>query len=243
MKKTLTLSLLSLFLVSLVVSPSFGDKASKILEKMIEAQGGRKVLEGIKDTTITGTMEMIQYGMNGSLTMYQKEPNKMRLDIEVMGTVITQAFDGEAAWWVNPQTGSSEEMPENQAEDMKRQALGNDSLLHPEKYGITYAYKGNEKIEGRDYIVLEQIFSDGYKATLYIDPQTYLTYKAKSKTTNQMGVEVEGETIFSDYKKVEGMMVPHSLTIYQDGEEFMKMNVTEVTYNSTLEDSLFKMSE
>ncbi len=243
MKKILTLSFLSLFFMSLLTVPGFCQKASDILEKMIEAQGGRKLLEGIKDTTVSGTIEMIQFGMNGSLTMYQKEPNKMRMDIEVMGMVITQAFDGETAWWINPQTGSSEEMPEKQAEDMKRQALGNDSLIHPEKYGITYTYKGKEKIEGKDYLVIEQTFSDGFQATLYIDPQTYLTYKTKGTTTNQMGVEVEGETYFSDYKKVEGMMVPYTLTIYQDGEEFMKMSITEVTFNSSLEDDLFKMSE
>ncbi|MFQ5722590.1 MAG: outer membrane lipoprotein carrier protein LolA [Candidatus Aminicenantales bacterium] len=243
MKKIITVSFLSLFLMSLLTFPGFCQKPSDILEKMIEAQGGRKLLERIKDTTVSGTIEMIQFGMNGSLTMYQKEPNKMRMDIEVMGMVITQAFDGETAWWINPQTGSSEEMPERQAEDMKRQALGNDSLLHPEKYGITYTFKGKEQIEGKDYLVLEQTFSDGFQATLYIDPQTYLTYKTKGTTTNQMGVEVEGETYFSDYKKVEGMMVPHTLTIYQDGEEFMKMSITEITFNSGLEDDLFKMSE
>jgi len=243
MKKTLIFSLLFLFLMSLITAPGFSQKASDILEKMIETQGGRKLLEAIKDSTITGTIEMIQFGMNGSLTMYQKEPNKMRMDIEVMGMVITQAFDGETAWWVNPQTGSSEEMPEKQSEDMKRQALGNDSLLNPAKYGITYTFKGKETIEEKDYLVLEQTYSDGFKATLYIDPQTYLTYKTKGITTNQMGVEVEGETYFSDYKKVEGMMIPYSLTIFQDGEEFMKMTVTEATFNSGLEDDLFKMSE
>ncbi len=60
---------------------------------------------------------------------------------------------------------------------------------------------------------------------------------------NQMGVEVEGETILSDYKKVEGIMVPHTITTYQDGEEYMKITITEGSFNSGLEDSLFKMSE
>jgi len=243
MKKTLTLSLLSLFILCLVVSPGSGEKASEILEKMIEAQGGRKVLESIKDTTLSGSMEMIQMGISGSLTMYQKEPNKMRMDGEVMGMVFTQAFDGETAWMVNPQTGATEEMPENLTEEVKRQALGNDALLHPEKYGITYTYKGKEKIEDKDYFVLEQTYSDGHTATHYLDTETYLTYKTKAATINQMGVEVEGETFFSDYKKVDEVMFPHSLTIFQDEEEFMIITITEVTFNSGLEDSLFKMSE
>lgn len=243
MKKILSTSLLSLLLVVWAASPGICQEASDILEKMIDAQGGRKLLESIEDATFTGTMEMIQMGLSGAVTMYQKDPNKIRWDGEMMGMVFTQACDGQAAWTTNPQTGMSEEMPEKMAEYFKREAIGDDALLNPEKYGIAYTLKGKEKIEEKEYYVLEQTFSDGYKVTLYIDAQTYLTYKTKAMTLNQMGVEVEGETILSDYEKVEGMMMPHTITIYQDGEEFMTITLTEVSINTGLEDSLFKMSE
>jgi len=243
MKKIFSACLLSLFLLSLITSPGLGQEASDILKKMVEAQGGKKVLEQIKDMTSSGTLEMTQMGMSGSMTMYKKEPDKVRMDIELMGMIITQAFDGETAWWINPQTGSREEVPEQQSEDMKRMALGIDALLYPEKYGITFVSKGKEKIEEKEYFVLEQTFPDGHKATLYIDPKTYLTYKSKTTTMNQMGVEVESETFESDFKKVNGMTIPYSIIIFQEGEEFMKLTFTEITFNSGLEDSLFKMNE
>ena len=243
MKRIFSVCLLGFFLLSLMVSPGHSQKASDILKKMVDAQGGKKVLEKVKDMTSTGSLELIQMGMSGSMTMYKKEPDKVRMDIEVMGMIITQAYDGETAWWVNPQTGSKEEVPEQQAQDMKRMALGVDAFLNPEKYGITFASKGKEKIDEKEYLVLEQTFSDGHKATLYIDPKTYLTYKSKSTTVNQMGVEVEQETFESDFKKVEGMTIAYSLIIFQDGEEFMKLALSEVTFNSGLEDSLFKMEE
>jgi len=243
MKKYLSFSISAVFLLCLITNPGFGQTAKEILGKMIEAQGGEKTLEAIKDTTITGTMEMVQMGVSGSMTMYQKEPNKTRVDIEVMGMVITQAYDGTVAWMTNPQTGATQEMPEKFAQEMKRQALGNDSLLHPEKYGISYELKEKEKIDDKDCFVLEQVFSDGYKATLYIDSATFLPYKSKAKTINQMGVEVLGETILSNYQKVEGTTVAHSMTIFQDGQEYIKMTITKVSYNSGLEDSLFKMTK
>jgi outer membrane lipoprotein-sorting protein len=242
MKRIFSVYLLSFFLLSLMVSAGLSQDASDILEKMIEAQGGKKVIENIKDMTSSGTLEMTQMGMSGSMTMYRKEPDKVRMDIEVMGMVITQAFDGETAWWVNPQTGSPEEMSEQQSESMKRMSFGIDALLYPEKYGITYSYKGKEKIDEKEYFVLEQTFPDGFKATIYIDPKTYLSYKSKSTIVNQMGVEVEQETFETDYKNVNGMMIAHSITIFQGGEEYMKINVTEMTFNSGLEDSFFKMS-
>ena len=243
MKKIFSACLLSLFLLSLMTSPGLSQEASDILKKIIEAQGGKKVLEKIKDMTSSGTLEMIQMGMSGLMTMYKKEPNKVRMDIEVIGMIITQAFDGETAWWVNPQTGSREEVPERQAEDMKRMALGIDAFIYPEKYGISFAYKGKEKIDEKEYLVLEQTFSDGHKATLYIDPKTYLTYKSTSTIMNQMGVEVEQETFEADFKKVDGMTIAYSIIILQDGEEFMKLTLTDITFNSGLEDSLFKMNE
>ncbi len=243
MKKIFSDCLLSLFLLSLMTSPGHSQEASDILKKIVEAQGGKKVLEKIKDMTSSGTIELTQMGMTGSMTMYKKEPDKVRMDIEVMGMIITQAYNGETAWWVNPQTGNREEVPEQQAEDMKKMALGIDAFLYPEKYGIAFAYKGKEKIEEKDYLVLEQTFSDGHKATLYIDPKTYLTYKTKSTTMNPMGAEVEQETFESDFKKVNGMTIPYSIIIFQDDEEFMKLTLTDISFNSGLEDSLFKMSE
>lgn len=211
--------------------------------KWIEAQGG-KALAAIKDTTIAGSIEFVQMGLTANFTIYQKEPNKMRIDIEVMGMNITQVFDGEKAWYTNPQTGTIEEMPETQSREFARQALGNDSLLHPEKYGITYNFKGKEKINEVEYLVLEQTFSDGTIVNIYLDPQTYLSVKTKGKTINSMtGLPVEAETHHSDYRKIDGTLVPFQLTTYYDGQEFQKMTLQKIVYNSGLEDSLFTLKK
>ena len=243
MKKNFALFLIGSLLISFLITQGYSETAKQVLDKIIEAQGGRDLLSKINDQTFSGSMEMIQMGLSGSITMYQKRPNKLRMDMEVMGMMITQAYDGEIAWMTNFQTGNAEELPERMAEDLRRQAIGDDALLNPEKYGITFALKDKETIEGKDYIVLEQTFSDGYKVILYIDPETYLAYKTKAKAFNQMGVEVESETLLSDYKEIKGMMLPHSIIIYQDGEEFLQMTVTETSFNTNLEDAMFKMSE
>lgn len=245
MKKILSFCLLNFFLLSLLTSPGYSQKASDILDKMIDAQGGREVLASIKDTTISCSIEMIGMGASGLGTVYHKEPNKIRADMEIMGMVITLASDGETAWMINPQTGSTEEMSGKEAEDLKRDAFdfGYSALLYPEKYGITYAYKGKEKIEEKDYFVLEQTLSDGHKKTLYIDSKTYLTFKIKDITLNDTGVEVEEEEFRSDYKKVDGVMFYHSITSFEDGGETEKITVINVRFNTGLEDSLFKMSK
>lgn len=243
MKKNLAIVACLILMTTVALSPAFSQTGKEILAKMIEAQGGFKALEAIKDTTLTGTMEMIQMGINGTITLCQKEPNKMRLDIGIMGMVITQAFDGEKGWWVNPQTGNTEVMDEKMAQDLKRQSMGNDSLLHPEKWGITFDFKGKEKVNEKEYLLLEQTLSDGHKFTHYIDPETYLTFKTKTRGVNMAGVDSDVETYQSDFKKVDGVVVFHTMTTFQDGQEFMRMTITKVAFNSGLDDSMFSMKQ
>jgi outer membrane lipoprotein-sorting protein len=243
MRKTLIFSLGLLLLIGSLSLNGICQTMDEVRAKMIDALGGRKVLEAIKDTTFIATMEIPKMGINGTMTMYQKEPDKMRMDQEFMGQRVTQGFDGKTAWFTNPMTGKAEEMPEKSAAEMKRQAFGNDSLLNPEKYGITYTLKGKAKEDDKDCFVIEQTFSDSRKATIFIDANTYLNYKVRATTVNEAGVETEIETIFSVYKKVGDTLVAHSMAIKQGGEAFAKMNVSEVSFNTGLEDSLFKIPE
>ncbi len=243
MKKTLIGLMLALLAAGFILAPASGQTVKDVLDKMIQAQGGRKALEAIKDTTTTGSFEMVQMAMSGSMTMYNKEPNLMRMDMEAQGYLITQAFDGQTAWATNPMTAATEVMSEQQALYFKRGALGNASLLAPETLGITYELKGTEKVNDKDYIVVLQKQADGYTMTFYLDPQTYLTYKSTGKSLDMMGGEVDGETVMEDYQTTDGIPAPRSLTIYQNGVEFIRIKISSVKFNSGLEDSLFKMKQ
>ena len=77
MKKRLSCGLLGLSILGLLVVPGSSQNADEILERVIKAQGGRKILEGIKDVTTVADMEVIQMGITGSVTIYTKEPNML----------------------------------------------------------------------------------------------------------------------------------------------------------------------
>jgi outer membrane lipoprotein-sorting protein len=241
MKKILSMSVLGLFCLSLLVSAGFSQDIKEIRAKMVEASGGTKVYENLKDLTITGTLDLTMQGLSGSLTIYKKEPDKRRTDIEVMGMLITQAYDGEIAWFTNPQTGATEELSGDQAAQLKRQAMPSLAAVYPEKYGISWEYKSKETIEDKEYLVLNSTYPDGFKITVYVDPETYLTYKTIALTTGQMGTEVEVEQYSADYKTFGGMVFPSVITSYQDGEEYSVITIDNVELNKGLEDSMFKM--
>jgi outer membrane lipoprotein-sorting protein len=242
MKKTMIFCILGIFLVSVTATPGYSQTAEEIIQKMIKATGGRKALESIDDSTLTGTMEFVQEGVSGEITVYKKEPSKMRVDVEVMGMVITQAYDGNLVWWTNPQTGATEEMPANEAASMKRDALPRDATFNPEKYGISFTSKGKEALEGKDHYVIEQTYADGFIATLYVDCATYLITKSKGTLESAIG-EAEFEQHASDYKKIHGLMIAHKFTTYMNGAEARILTITDVQYNTGLKDSMFKMEE
>lgn len=241
MKKIISMSVLGLFCLGLLVSAGFSQDIKEIRARMVEASGGKKVYENLKDLTISGTLDLTMQGLSGTLTIYKKEPDKRRTDIEVMGMLITQAYDGEIAWFTNPQTGSAEELSGDQAAQLKRQAMPSLAAVYPEKYGISWEYKGKESIEEKEYLVLSSTYPDGFKVTVYVDPETYLTYKTKSVTTGQMGTEVEVEQYSADYKTIGGMVFPSLITSFQDGEEYSVITIDDVKTNTGLEDSMFKM--
>jgi outer membrane lipoprotein-sorting protein len=244
MKKIGVLVVVAILIAGGLTPPAYGQTAQDVLAKMIEAMGGRQALEAVKDTTLSGTFEFVTMGMSGGMTVYAKEPNKARIDIEVMGMVITQAYDGQVAWFVNPQTGATEEMPAAQATEMQRRAMGNDVLLNPGKVGVTYTLKDRETVDTKDYIVLEQKLSDGFTSKLYIDPATYLVMRQRAKGLNPMTqAEVDSETVLSDYRPVNGIKMAHSSVTFQEGAETMRITFAKVTCNTGLADSFFVMSK
>jgi outer membrane lipoprotein-sorting protein len=218
-------------------------EAMAVVDKLISAMGGRKVLESIKDTTISGTAEIVQFGITVPITLYQKEPNKMRMDITIAeaNMTIIQAFDGQKGWYTNPQSGATEEMPDFMAKDMARQAGQNQALLFPQKANVTFALKPKAAVEGKDYIVLEQTQADGHKTTFYLDPETYLPYKTETRTLDQNGAEVDSTTYSTNYQKVGGTLVPYSVRVVQNGADAQRMTITAVTHNTNLDDAFFTL--
>jgi hypothetical protein len=217
--------------------------AMAVVDKMIAALGGRRALESIKDATMSGTMEIVQFGVTAPMTVYMKEPNKVRADITIAeaNMTIIQAFDGQKGWYTNPQSGATEEMPDFMARQFSRQAGANEALLSPQKNGVAYALKPKAAIEGKDYIVLERTLADGHKTTFFLDPGTYLPYKTAERALDQSGAEVDTETFPANYQKVGATVVPYAIRIVQNGADAQRMTITAVTYNTNLDDAFFTL--
>jgi outer membrane lipoprotein-sorting protein len=217
--------------------------ALAVLEKLIGAMGGRKVLESIKDTTITGTVEIVQFGISvtAPFTICTKEPNMVRTDVTIDDPSVTysQAYNGQKGWATNPQTGTTEEMPDYLMKEMARRAGQNQALLFPQKNGVTYALKPKSAIDGKDYIVLEQTLADGHTTTFFLDQETTLPFKVQTLSVDESGAEVDAEIYPANYQKVGGAMVAFSSRTLSNGSESRRTTFASVTFNKNLDDALF----
>ena len=195
MKRILAFSVVCLFSLGLIATSDAGlfaqdAKAMQVLEKMIEAMGGRATMQAVKDMTATGTMAMPSMGLEAPATLYTKKENKFRMDIEFMGTSITSAYDGEAGWVINPQTGAVEDLPGEQLEETKRMAMGDSAYLDPEKYGIVYTSKGQEKLEDKDYdaaSIANSVKARMIKRDVIKEDQVKVIYKSQTFPTTGYG--------------------------------------------------------
>jgi len=218
-------------------------EALAVVEKLVAAMGGRKAFASIRDTTATGTAEMVQYGITVPITVYQKGTDKLRVEITIpeANMTIVRAFDGRKAWVTDPRSGAIEEMPDFMAKQLARQAAGTLAWLDPRQAGVTFALKPKAALEGKDYVVLEQTEADGHKTVYYLDPETYLPYLTRTRAFDQGGTEVDTETYATRYEKAGGVLVPYALRTLHNGVEAQRITITAVTRNTSLDDGIFTL--
>lgn len=214
----------------------------ELIAKNIEAKGGMAKLKAVKSMRATGKIAGGQ-GMEFPFVMINKRPKSARMEFTFQGMTGMQVYDGKTAWMSMPFMGKKEPevMPAEQAKDMEEQADMDGPLVDYKEKGNTVELLGKEQVEGADTYKLKVTLKNGDVRTIYLDAETYLEVKMESKRMVR-GTEVEGESYLSDYKEVEGLMIPHVMEQAQKGSPArQKMVIEKVEINPDIQDSLFAM--
>jgi hypothetical protein len=101
-------------------------------------------------------------------------------------------------------------MPKEQAEQMKEQLDIEGSLVDWASKGHTLELLGPGSAQGTDAYIIKAKLASGKEHTYYLDAEAFVPFLMETTTTVQ-GVEMEIETIFSDYKEVGDLMMAHSI--------------------------------
>jgi hypothetical protein len=235
-------ALFAVALVALIAPLAHAQTVDEILAQHFTASGGLEKMRAVKTLRMVGKMT-VGPGMESPFTMDRKRPNLQRVDFTFQGMTGTQAFDGKRAWAVMPFMGKKDPEPASD-EDSKEaadQADFDGALVDWKDKGHQLELIGKESVEGAEAWKLKLTKKSGSIDYYYIDTDTKLLLKEEGKRTIR-GTEVEGESTFGDYKEVEGMLMPFSMTNAVKGSERKQtMTFDKIETNVAMDDAHFMM--
>ena len=184
--------------------------ARAVIDRHIEAIGGRKAILGHASTYASGTMSMPSSGVSGSLDVYAARPDKsfVKLSIGGIGDVL-EGSDGKIAWSVSAITGPMLATGRELAQ--KKFDAAYDADLHdPARYKSMRTVE-QAPYEGRPCYKLSLVHLDGTEDIEYYDVATKLKVATVATRESPMG-PVHVTLSFADYRKFGDLLVPTTMT-------------------------------
>jgi len=234
--------LISVVVLGLLAPIASAQTVDELLAKNFEAKGGLQKLKAVQSMKATGKMVLGQ-GMEAPFVLYAKRPKNMRMEFTIQGMTGVQAYDGKTAWMTMPFMGKKdpEAMPTEEAKMVEEQADMDGPLMDYKEKGNKVELAGKEQVEGADAYKIKCTLKNGDIRWFYLDAESYLEIKGEAKRTIR-GTEVDGESYLSDYKEVDGLMMPYAMESGSKGAPHrQKMVFEKVEFNVPLADSLFAM--
>lgn len=214
-------------------------KLRELVNRSIKAHGGADNLEKFKAsiTKIKGKMLDLEYTAENAVQL----PDCLRSAAESKLGKLVQTIDGDQGWIKFGELSRKcikEELPELR-EQLNALRIAHLTVLTDKEYKLTPL--GEEQIDGRSAIGIRVEHKGFRDVNLYFDKESNLLVKVQTPIRDLLrgGEEVAAETIYSDYRSVDGVMTAYKFTIKYDGKVYNEGEITEVKYSESLDKSLF----
>jgi len=214
--------------------------AQQIIDKSIEASGGRAAHEKVTSRTAKGSFTLAAMGASGSIEIYAKAPDKSLSVISVEGFgEIRNGCDGKVVWAENPQQGLTE-MEGEAAAVVRRSSVFNLELKWRDMYPKADV-KGKQKLGEREAWVVELTPADGKPVTHYYDAETFLLVGQDASMPTMEGLTTVA-TRLADYRDVDGVKVPFKITQTLPMGDLV-VTLSEAKHNQEIDDARFAKPE
>lgn len=185
-----------------------------VIARTIEAYGGEQSLLGatgtLQEGTVTSTMRS---GAEGKIVRLYERPVRLRVEVEYSGDESeVRILDGGRGW----RNGSPATGPMYEAMLLQAARLGLPVILL--EFQASLQDRGEVERDGRRYRVIELGFHDGLTITMDIDPESGLILRSEGAISAGGGrPELTFATEYSDFRTVEGIVVPFHEVNYAQG--------------------------
>ena len=231
--------LLALF----VAAPAPESPEEAIVKKAIAAHGGeanlKKFPAGV--SKIAGTVVEPKLPFTGSMAF--SVPDKVRVEMvfEVAGRKASsvQIINGEKV--SQTENGVTSKLTDAVADELRESAAIQElAQLYPllgKKYTVVAGK--DETFDGKECTTLTVKAKGLKETTLAFDKKTGLLTAMKRKGLNPVQKVVDELTVFTDFKTIDGLVVPMKSKVAHDGRPFLEMTVTEYKPLAKVDDKYF----
>ncbi|MEP7011290.1 MAG: hypothetical protein ABJC13_13290 [Acidobacteriota bacterium] len=230
-------SLMTFAVAAVFAASAFAQTADEVIEKNIQARGGREKVKSVQALRMTGK-RTFGPGIEAPFVVEIARPNKMHLEFVIQGMTAVITSDGTAGWQLMPFLGKkdAEPMSDDELKSMKDEADIDGSFVDYKDKGHTVEMLGKVDLEGAPAYKLKVTKKSGDVETLYFDADSSLLVQSEGKSTVR-GQEVETITTFGDYKEVDGGLYAFSSESKQKGAPGpggFSMTIEKIEVNPTL---------
>jgi len=205
-----------------------GMSAETVLEKYIEAIGGKEKLMGVESYSLMAEAEM--QGMKLNLEVKKTSKNQFMQDVKVMGNSMSkQVVDGDKGYMV--MRGQRKDFGEDELKKLKEE-----SAPFPELnlLNTDVTLEGIEVLNGKKT----------YKIKISDEKTSFYDIETGLKVRDAVSVEVQGQQMnttfdYTDYKEVSGIKFPF-LFIQTMGPQKFDYIVKEIKVNEGVSDVDFE---
>lgn len=221
--------------------------ADELISKTIVALGGEENLRKITSRTIEFDLNAVNQGVKGTGVVYSKAPalTRSKTTLKALGKKIgwiDEVFDGTTAY-SKYSFSEPEEATGKRLIDLK---FG--YALHPffdlKERAEKIEVLGKDKFEEKDVWILAITPKGGSRVIFRIDAESYLPLKRSGVVVSSTSsVEQTVSDTYSDYRKVDGIMIPFTTVSNNPNMGDIISTVRKIKHNKKISDSKFKVSK
>jgi len=222
------------------------NKARALLDQAIEALGGNAYLN-IEDMTQEGRTYSFHHGEpSGAGVLFwrlYRFPDKDRLELTKKRDV-AYVYRGNEGFEITYK-GVRADDPKSVTDFIRRRKYSLEWVLRKwlHEPGMALFYDGPAVAAQKDTLQVTLVNSKNESVDLYFDASTHLPVKKsfswRDPTDRERDVE---EEVYDNYKPVEGVMTPFSVTRFYNGDMANQRFLNSIRYNTGLSDSLFNVT-
>jgi hypothetical protein len=218
--------------------PAGAQTLDEVLERSFAARGGLERLTAVRSVRMSGRVRAA--GREQKVVIEVKRPSRIRVEATGDDGRSVQGFDGTTAWGIPPGQKKAQALPPEAARGMAGEFDIDGPLVDWRTKGHRVELVGKSP-DGAAWQV-RVVRKSGAAEDHFLDAASALPVRIVTRRRVQ-GVEVEGESVLSDYREVAGILWPFSIRSGPRGraDQQQALTVEKLEVDPEIPDERFAM--